>query len=177
MFRSQNAKLRLGTPDDLPRLATIELDADRLFLPGRLPDDDTTYPVESFHRSIVDDLLFVAEAGDQVIGFAVSEVVNEHLHLFNLAVHRDFGRRGVGRNLLEKVLETARRRRLHGVTLTTFEDVEWNAPFYKRMGFTILNSQERNPMLDRVLAAEAALGMVSRVAMRHSFSDPQDDPS
>ena len=37
--------------------------------------------------------------------------------------------------MVGRVAETARRRGLPAVTLTTFEDVAWNAPWYARLGF------------------------------------------
>ena len=46
---------------------------------------------------------------------------------------------GIGRMLLERVIESARQMGYPAVTLTTFREVPWNAPFYTRLGFAMLD--------------------------------------
>jgi hypothetical protein len=41
--------------------------------------------------------------------------------------------------MLEQVIESARQAAYPAVTLTTFRDVPWNAPFYTRLGFSMLS--------------------------------------
>lgn len=41
--------------------------------------------------------------------------------------------------LLERVIESARQMGYPAVTLTTFREVPWNAPFYTRLGFAMLD--------------------------------------
>lgn len=41
--------------------------------------------------------------------------------------------------LLEQVIDGARQMAYPAVTLTTFRDVPWNAPFYTRLGFAMLD--------------------------------------
>lgn len=45
--------------------------------------------------------------------------------------------------LLEQVIEGAQQMRYPAVTLTTFRDVPWNAPFYTRLGFAMLDERSR----------------------------------
>jgi hypothetical protein len=54
------------------------------------------------------------------------------------------------------------------VTLCTFRDVPWNAPFYQRLGFRPLASDELTPALGERMRreAEAGLPLDLRVAMR-----------
>ena len=52
------------------------------------------------------------------------------------------------------------------MTLCTFRDVPWNAPFYAALGFAPIASPE--PALARLLAHEIALGLTAygaRIAM------------
>jgi hypothetical protein len=44
------------------------------------------------------------------------------------------------------------------VTLTTFRDLPWNAPFYQRMGFIVLTDDSLDPHLREALQAEIAHG-------------------
>ncbi|MZD06511.1 GNAT family N-acetyltransferase, partial [Streptomyces sp. SID5785] len=55
--------------------------------------------------------------------------------------------------------------------LTTFRDVEWNAPYYARLGFRVLAEDEVTPGLARIRAAEAAHGLDRwpRVCMRREL--------
>jgi N-acetylglutamate synthase-like GNAT family acetyltransferase len=45
------------------------------------------------------------------------------------------GRKRIGRQLIACVADHARTLGLTSLTLTTFRDVPWNAPFYARLGF------------------------------------------
>jgi hypothetical protein len=56
------------------------------------------------------------------------------------------------------------------VTLTTFRDVPWNAPYYERLGFTVVAAADQGPELAAVVAEEAQRipGDAPRVAMRRA---------
>ncbi len=159
-------RIRNADARDLPMLAAIEAAADTVFPEGRLPNVGSTYPADELAQAMRDGLLQVADVEGVVVGFAVSDVIGPVLHLYLLAVHPDHGRRGIGKALVECVIAESARRELSGVTLTTFEDLKWNAPFYRKLGFRILSGHEQTPMLASVLANEHAAGLRSRVAMR-----------
>jgi predicted N-acetyltransferase YhbS len=91
--------------------------------------------------------------------------MGDGLHLAGLAVHPDFGRRGIGAALVQRVLQIARDRALAGVILTTFDDLPWNGPFYRRLGFRVLAERDLSPFLAATLQRERAAGMQERVAM------------
>lgn len=56
------------------------------------------------------------------------------------------------------------------LTLTTFRDAPWNAPYYRRLGFVTLDAADQGPQLAAIVLREAASipGNVPRVAMRRS---------
>lgn len=160
-----NWRIRAGTRDDIPLLAGVERASDTLFPPGRLPPGDATYPVAGLRAACDDGLLFVAEARDRIAGFAFCAMADGRLHLTGLAVHPDFGRRGIGAALVRRVIDAARARGMAGVSLTTFSDLPWNAPFYARFGFLVVADRALPPFLSDTLANERASGMQQRVAM------------
>ncbi len=77
-------------------------------------------------------------------------------------MHPVHERKGLGSALLEAVCE------LGDVTLTTFRDVPWNAPWYARRGFEVLDPAEWGPELEALVAHERELGIevAPRVVMR-----------
>lgn len=163
-------QIREGRKCDIPSLADIERAADGLFPDGRIPQPGTTYPSEDSARAVRDGSLLVADIDRVVVGFAVFEVVERALHLWVLAVHPNFGRRGIGKDLVVAVIAQSMQRELTGVTLTTFADLKWNAPFYEKLGFRVLPREERNSMIESVLQHETASGMSLRVAMLYQNS-------
>jgi N-acetylglutamate synthase and related acetyltransferases len=114
-------------------------------------------------------LVWVATEAGRLVGFACSEVFEGELHLWELAVRREAQGRGAGRALIAAVAREARGRGLP-VTLTTFRDIPWNAPFYARCGFVEMTPAELSPLLKLVVEREAAVGLdvASRCAMRLS---------
>jgi GNAT superfamily N-acetyltransferase len=108
----------------------------------------------------------VADAGRGLLGFGACEAFDDALHLWELAVRHDAQGQGVGRALIAAAVEEARRRALPAVTLSTFRQIPWNAPFYARLGFALLDDPALNPRLVAVLAKEARRGLTDRCAMR-----------
>ena len=89
------------------------------------------------------------------------------LHIEQVSVHADSARQGIGRALIENVCARAAGRH-PAVTLTTFKDVPWNAPYYARLGFQIVTEEELTPGLRRLREQEKARGLDRwpRVCMR-----------
>jgi GNAT superfamily N-acetyltransferase len=54
-----------------------------------------------------------------------------------VSVLPEFGRRGIGRRLVDAAVEAARERGYRELTLRTFLEVPWNAPFYLTCGFVV----------------------------------------
>ena len=113
-------------------------------------------------------LVWVAEDSGELIGFATCEAFEHELHLWELAVRQESQGRGAGRALIAAVIEEARVRGLPAVTLTTFRDIPWNAPFYARCGFVELADGELGPFLTLVREKELEIGLdvANRCAMR-----------
>ena len=75
---------------------------------------------------------------------------------------------------MEAVIAWANRAGHPAVTLTTFRDIPWNAPFYARAGFRVLASAELGPGLAALVRDEAARGLdpSERVVMRRDLAGP-----
>ncbi|MGY4527394.1 GNAT family N-acetyltransferase [Pseudomonas sp. TE21394] len=102
----------------------------------------------------------------RVLGFACARRERHALHLCEVSVRREAQGQGVGRALLRQVVDVARREGAHELTLTTFADVPWNAPFYARFGFEKVDEERLDTRLRDILAVERAHGLAGRCAMR-----------
>lgn len=165
MSINKQALLQPATVAEFPRLAEIELAAARLFPTGRVPDLDDTVPVAQLQQGLDDGLLWVARQQETTVGFTLSTVHEEYLHLLEVAVHPDWGRQGIGRRLVSHVIEQAQQRNLSGVTLTTFRDLDFNGPFYASLGFVEIPVGQQSITIANLVAAEQAAGMVKRIGM------------
>ena len=90
------------------------------------------------------------------------------VHLQEIDVHPEHGRRGIGTHLVKTVCDWATVNGYRNVTLTTFRDVPWNMPFYMRLGFEEVPSSELTPELLFVIEDQVRRGLDphSRLAMR-----------
>lgn len=149
---SQTDLIRPATKADLTCLAGIERAAAALFPAGRIPDVDDVMPLDQLAQGADAGLLLVATSDDVVVGFAMAQEQGACLHLAVMAVHPAHARRGLGRKLVRAIVDEAARRQRAGVTLTTFDDLPWNGPFYRSAGFRVLGDEELSPALRKVLA-------------------------
>jgi GNAT superfamily N-acetyltransferase len=114
-------------------------------------------------------LLWIARATDRrPVGFALVELLGGQPHLEEIDVHPAHGRRGIGTALVNAVLSWARDAGYHAVTLTTFLKIPWNAPFYERLGFRVLDAAAWSPELEAIVRDESSRGLdpAQRVVMR-----------
>lgn len=120
------------------------------------------------HRAFVDaGGSWVAEDDNGCLaGFACARREGQALHLYEISVRQEVQGQGVGRRLLQQVADAARDAGLRELTLTTFANVPWNAPFYARFGFEVLDERLLSPRLREILANERAHGLTERCAMR-----------
>ena len=166
-----------AAPRHLEELPRIELAAASLFrgydVPATLFADTT--PVAVFAKAQARGHLWVAlAASGECVGFALVEPSGARLHLAELDVVPDHGRRGVGRALVSQVERWADAHGFAEVTLTTYRDVPWNGPLYRRLGYGFLPAEDLDDELVARLEAEAARGLASmpRVAMRKALGRP-----
>ena len=166
-----NYQIRIARADEVALLAALEAAAGELFdateFGASLPDG--TCPTAVLEAAQRDGMLWVAEAPDgAVVGFACARWLGGEPHLEELDVHPDHGRRGLGARLVRALLEWARSRGASGVTLSTFRDVPWNAPFYASLGFRALDAAELSEPMRELVAIEARKGLPveRRVVMR-----------
>jgi len=120
------------------------------------------------HRAFVDagGSWVVEDLDGCILGFACARLEDQALHLHEVSVRLEAQGQGVGRKLLQQVADAARQVGARELTLTTFADVPWNAPFYARLGFEVIDEGLLDVRLQQILAGERAHGFEGRCAMR-----------
>ncbi|MEG8508520.1 GNAT family N-acetyltransferase [Klebsiella variicola] len=179
------AVLRLTQESDIALLPAIERSAAQAF--HQIPSlawlaDSEVISVARHHDYLETEHSLLAEAAGQPIGFILTEPLDDALFIVEVAVHQDWqhqgiGRmllkqhQGIGRMLLKQVIEGAQQMGYPAVTLTTFREVPWNAPFYTRLGFTMLDELTLPAGLAAKREQETRHGLPpeSRCAMRLSL--------
>ncbi|TNE52272.1 MAG: N-acetyltransferase [Sphingomonadales bacterium] len=128
-----------------------------------------TRPVSDLRRYISKGHCLVAEIDGEIAGFLVNEPCKRELHIWELGVHPEFQRRGIGAGLIRACQIDAHNSGFQALTLTTFTGVPWNAPFYARLGFVEIGDLASHPRLANELEAEVGLGLPAhrRCAMIH----------
>lgn len=135
-------------------------------------DDDPPTDLSALRDAQADSRLWVAvDKNDVPVGFVYARRIEDHLYIQELDVLRAYQRRGIGGRLIDAVCGAAKGGGLAAVTLSTFADVPWNAPYYERLGFRALRQSSLTPGMRTIEKEEAAFGLdVSRrVFMRRTL--------
>jgi GNAT superfamily N-acetyltransferase len=167
-------RIRAAALEDLPVLQDIERAAGICFRDLDMPEiaEDEPPELDELARYLRAGLAWVAvDEHDLPAAYLVAAVVDGLLHVEQVSVHPRCARRGVGRGLLEHLAREARARGMPAVTLTTFAQVPWNAPYYLRCGFRILEPDELTPGLRALRRREEELGFDRwpRICMRREL--------
>ncbi|MGQ4511628.1 GNAT family N-acetyltransferase [Streptomyces sp. DW26H14] len=159
--------IRLATAADLAEIPRIELAAGELFRAFGMAEVAEHAPpspevLEGYRR---EGHAWVADDGDgRAVGYLLHEEVDGLAHVEQVSVHPDAAHRGIGRTLIDDLALRAGT----ALTLTTFADVPWNAPYYARLGFRPLAGDAVSPGLREIRRVEAAMGLDAwpRICMR-----------
>jgi GNAT superfamily N-acetyltransferase len=150
-------------PGEEDLVVAVEAASDRLLEPlGIWPLPPSTPEAKSAEEART---LITLVAGRPPVGFARLELVDGHTHVGQLSVLPEYGRLGIGASLMEASCRWAAERGDCIITLTTFVDVPFNAPWYRRLGFEEL-PEPHEAELSRAVADERELAELSpRVVM------------
>jgi GNAT superfamily N-acetyltransferase len=110
----------------------------------------------------------ITDHADRPVAYLLVDVVDGNAHVEQVSVHPDHARQGLGRMLLDTAAAWARQHGLAALTLTTYANVPWNAPYYERLGFRIMTEDQITEGLRRIREHEQARGLARwpRVTMR-----------
>ncbi len=147
--------VRVASAADLLELPAVEDAADELFRARGVLDLPAAAPAALRARA-----WRVLVVGRPVVGFAVLDRVDGDVHLEQLSVHPASMRQGIGAALLGAAVSAAWVVGARRVTLLTYADVPWNAPWYARHGWQV--TDDLGPELQALAAHEEEQGLTRR---------------
>jgi GNAT superfamily N-acetyltransferase len=155
-------RIRLAEADDLAEVRAVEVAAGSMFAAIGLRSEALNTPPEldELREYVLLERLWVAvDEQNRPVAHAAMAIVDGHAHLEQVSVDPSVSRRGIGRELIEHVSMWAREGGLYTMTLTTFAEVPWNAPYYERLGFRRMLEAEWTPGLRAIREREIAAGL------------------
>lgn len=167
---NEKYRIRLARLEELPMLNAIEAAASTLFENTKYASevDQESLPLEILSEQQRKQLVWVAvDESDRPAGFALVLILDDRAHLHELSVAPSHGRQGIGTRLIDEVCAWAKGAGYSGVTLSTYLDIVWNAPFYRRLGFVEMKEEGLGEGLKniRMKEAEAGLSITGRIIM------------
>lgn len=149
----RRAGIREATPGDLASMLRVESAAR-----GQLAAvgiDLAGLDVGEFHEDLAWDMAMVAELDGELVGMVRATIDQDRVIVDQLSVDPAWGRRGIGTHLLERFAMEAANRGFQRMVGTTFASVTFNAPFYQRLGATIVPDE----VLGQRRGVEHAIGL------------------
>ncbi|MBF6183438.1 GNAT family N-acetyltransferase [Nocardia otitidiscaviarum] len=168
-------RIRVATTEDLPTLQKIEIAAGEPFRSLGMLEiaNDDPPSIETLDAHLRAGRAWVTVDDDGMpVAYLVSRQVDDTEHICQVSVLPDFAHHGIGRTMIERLADFARARGLPALSLTTFLEVPWNAPYYERLGFRRIPDAELTPELREIRAHEAEVGLDRwpRIAMRRELA-------
>lgn len=165
------AMIRAARHDDLLTLRDLERAAGAQFRELGMASvaDDEPPTIDELARFQEDGRAWVAtDDADVPIAYLLVDIVDGDAHIDQVSVHPNRARQGLGKTLLDTAAAWAQQHGLTALTLSTYAEVPWNAPYYTRLGFEPLTDDQLSSGLRRIREHEAARGLAKwpRVTMR-----------
>jgi GNAT superfamily N-acetyltransferase len=154
-------RTRIALPKDLEKLALIEQSAASVFRDAGLSwiaEGETMDPANPAMMCQDGTLWVSVNNVDEPVGFVAAHELDGKFYITEVSVARSYQRQGIGAELIVTVIGYARSNGAPAVTLMTYRDLSWNAPFYYKLGFVEIDSMDAGLGHTEKLQAEAEAG-------------------
>lgn len=163
--------LHRAGPADVPRLQELEKaarsryrGADRLAFAADSP------PIAA--DRLTGGEVIIAEVDARPVGFVLMNPMDGLLYIANISVDAGWSGRGIGVALIDAAQRAAVALGLAGLAVTTFRKPQWNAPWFRRLGFRPMRPHEMGASLGAVLDRHRRfLDMRTRVTLWRPVTD------
>lgn len=152
--------LRSALPPEIPLIREIERASAQRFI-GLMDAlaEDAPSPADVLAARIATGGLLVAVEAETPVAFVMFRPVEDGLYIEQIDVLPSHEGRRIGAALIDSVGERARIAGLKRLTLSTFRDVPWNAPYYRRLGFVDIADAALTPGLLDIRREHLARGL------------------
>jgi GNAT superfamily N-acetyltransferase len=161
---------RNALPEDVPSIRIVEYEAAQRFVSVGLTGIAAARPMDApfVLKKVRAHEVIVAQCEGACVGFVLFAMLRARIYVEALDVVPQHAGRRIGAALLDQVDTRAREISATHVELSTFRHVPWNAPYYQRLGFSILDDDELDAVLLRIRKLRIARGVdeTKRVFMR-----------
>ncbi|NOT40274.1 MAG: GNAT family N-acetyltransferase [Alphaproteobacteria bacterium] len=160
--------IELGSPAEAGRLRRIERAAGARFREigmGDIADGDVTPEAILEDRALNGRLILARDGAGQAAGFLIWSPKDAAAYIEEVSVHPDHAGHRLAARLIDRLGDEVRGR-YDDLSLTTFRDVPWNAPYYARLGFIERDGGELGPEHGETWRSQAgSLDMSRRLFM------------
>jgi ribosomal protein S18 acetylase RimI-like enzyme len=177
MQHAPDVIFRFAALHDAQSIREIEFEAGQRFVSVDMAGiaDAPPMELEVVERKIDAGEIIVAvdaDSDDARIGFVMFEPQPTRIYVQELDVLTTHAGQHIGAALIGQVAQLARERALKQLVLSTFRDVPWNAPYYRRLGFCDIDFAELDAALIERRNAHIARGLdeSKRVFMRRDLA-------
>jgi GNAT superfamily N-acetyltransferase len=123
-----------------------------------LAGDDPT-PADMLAQRLGAGGLLAATIDGDLAGFMMFRPLDDSLYIEQVDVAPAFEGRRIGAAMIDAVAERAAMTGRARLTLSTFREVPWNAPYYRRLGFVDIADEALSPALQAVRREHLARGL------------------
>jgi GNAT superfamily N-acetyltransferase len=111
----------------------------------------------------MDSALVAVDDADRAVAFVIWRPLGEDFYVEQIDVDPAHAGKRLGAHLLARLAARGR-----ALTLSTFRDIPWNAPWYRRLGFVDIADDTLPPLLRHIRTEHMARGLDEslRVFMR-----------
>ncbi|QQC67282.1 GNAT family N-acetyltransferase [Paraburkholderia ginsengisoli] len=153
---------RFAAPREANAIRAIEFEAGQRFVSVGMTGIADAPPMapELAERKIAAGEIIVAVDADAICaGFVMFEPQPTRIYVQELDVLTSHAGRRIGAALIEQVAQLAQTRGLAQLVLSTYREVPWNAPYYRRLGFREIEFAELDAALIERRNAHIARGL------------------
>ncbi|PMS32601.1 GNAT family N-acetyltransferase [Paraburkholderia rhynchosiae] len=162
MQQPAHVTFRFAAPHDAETVRTIEFEAGLRFVSVGMSGIADAPPMclALIERKIAAQEIIVAvDVDGTCAGFVMFEPQPARIYIQELDVLPLHAGRRIGAALIEQVAQLARSRKLMRLILSTYREVPWNAPYYRRLGFREIEEAELDAALIARRDAHVARGL------------------
>ncbi|ABE33966.1 acetyltransferase domain protein [Paraburkholderia xenovorans LB400] len=153
---------RFAAPHDASAIRTIEFEAGQRFASVGMAGIADAPPMEPelvARKIAAREVIVAVDSDEKCAGFVMFEPQATSIYVQELDVLTSHAGRRIGAALIGQVAQVARAARLTQLILSTFREVPWNAPYYRRLGFRDIEETELDAALRARRDAHIAQGL------------------